>query len=575
MRKTALTFAILGLFATIVFASPAEAKTFKSCNDLRKTYKYGIAQTSQKAKQQGTTFHLARVSASLYNQNRKLDVDKDGVACEVKKPTTKAKAALVTLPLQGKACPTLNERRSQFDRTFSCLKTPSGKRWSRGELNLNYVYSTDDGYSHARSSFCGVDQDAGPEWAKFQMYMKYQVNRCPHQLRFLTYEMGKTKPKSSLSNLEGSSQPCKASNPTRGNWIKGFEDPERRLKHNVLGRNSVIQIIPIFAPDTAVPEGSPTADYQKYFEFVKRFVSETSDLPVNFEIRVPDQYFEFSKPLKPFGVSHSLPSPHPSALNEIMAEVDQHIDFSGATTALVLVPAGTAQDVWQQGPLGFYRSAEATLIGVSSQYPATETLLSVAPEFLNLSVPAWWVHEFFHVGVNFDDHYGDTLKSRALSGMGHWGLMSPAITDLLGWEKWLLDYTSDSQVACLQRTGLDQTVWLRPGSVNTAEQKLAVVPLSGSKVLVMESVRGAGLNHHLLPLEQGLLVYTVDPSNREHGFGFDLVYPATRQFVSGSFPGSFAPLKVGEKVEVEGVSVEVVEAGTFGDVIRLSTQASR
>lgn len=571
MKKAGITFVLVGVLATIALTDPAEAKTFKSCNELRNVYKYGIAVSSVRAKNQGSVFQVPKISASLYNQNKKLDTDRDGVACEVKKSTSANSEATASIPAQGKACPTAGEKRVHFDRTFTCLSSSTKKTWSRGELNVNYIYSTDDGYLHARSSYCGIDPDAGPEWAKFQTYIRNEVKRCPHQLRFLSYEMGQKKPATPLNNVANFSQPCKAASPSRGSWIKGFEDPERRLTHNVLGRNAVMQIIPIFAPDTARPSGSPQSDYGKYFDFVRKFVAEVSDLPVNFEIRVPDKYFEFSKPLKPYGVTHKLPSGHPTALKEIMAEIDQHIDFSGATTALVLVPAGTAQDVWQQGPLGYYRSSEATLFGVSSQYPATEKLLVTAPEFLNLSVPAWWVHEFYHLGVGMDDHYGNTQRDRrTITGMGYWGLMNPGITDMLGWEKWILDYTADSQVACIQPTNQNQTVWLRPNAVNTSEQKLAVVPLSSSRVLVMESIRGAGLNHHLMPKEQGLLLYFVDTANKEHGFGFDLLYPTSRQLLSGSFPGSFAPLQQGEMVEFENIAIKVIEAGSFGDVISIT-----
>jgi M6 family metalloprotease-like protein len=570
MKKSLTSITAIALVASVLFALPAAAKTYKTCNELRKVYKYGVASSSTNARMQGAEFHAPRVSSSIYSQNKRLDVDRDGVACEVKKSASSS-ASPSSAPATGALCANEGQRVSVFDRIFTCSKTSSGKKWSKGELNREFIYSTDDGYLHARSQHCAIDTDAGPEWERFQKYIRNEARNCPFQLRFLTYEMGKSVPTIQLSNRVETVEPCKAANPGRGNWIKGFEQPDRRLKHNVLGRNAVMQIIPIYAPDTASPTNSPQDDYKKYFDFVKKYVAEVSDLPVNFEIRVPDKYFAFSKPLKPYAISHKLPSPHPTALREIMAEVDQYIDFSGATSALLLVPSGTAQDVIQQGPLGYYRSQETELFGVSAQYPATEKLLSARPEFLNLSVPSWWVHEFYHLGVGLDDHYGRSQQERnRVSGMGYWGLMNPGLTDLLGWEKWLLDYIGDSQVACVQASSAETTIWLRPSSVNTTQQKLGVIPLSRSTVLVMESIRGAGLNHHLMPNEQGLLVYKVDTANPEHGFGFDLLYPTNRQFLSGTFPGSFAPLKSGEQINIEGISIKVSQSGNFGDVVTIS-----
>lgn len=564
MKKSLLSLLAVALLLASAIAVPAQAKTFKSCLELLKTHRYGIAQSAAKAKLQNSEFQIPRVSATVYNQNIKLDTDKDGVVCEVKKNSSlKANA-----PKPGTKCSKVGEVQAIFDRNYKCQSSKSGAKWSEPQLNTNFVYTTDSGYSYARSTYCFIDPLVPEEWVKFQTYIKNEVRTCPGPMRFLTYEMGQATPKSKLDDLTQSAEPCKARKPSGGNHIKGFEDPDRRLAHNVLGRNAVLQIIPIYSSDTATPKNSPQEDYKKYFEFIKRYVAEVSDLPVNFEIRVPDKYLSFSKPLKPYGLNHSLPSPHPTALGEIMAEVDPFIDFSGATSALVLVPSGTPQNIFEQAPLGYYQTNEAKLFGVSSQYPANEKLLSARPDFLNLSVPAWWVHELYHVGVGLDDHYGSFPKDTSNFGMGWWGLMNPSVTDLLGWEKWILDYLGDSQVLCITDTSADpSTFWLRPSSVNTRAPKLGVIRLSSTKVVVMESIRGAGLNHVLLAEEQGVLVYTVDVANSKHGHGFDLAIPKNRTYASNSFPGSTAPLKQGESVVVEGYEITVIEAGNFGDVI--------
>jgi hypothetical protein len=70
-----------------VLATPAEAaavKTFKNCTALNKSYKHGVGKKGAKDKVRGatkpvTTFY---VNTKLYNANKKMDRDKDGVACE-------------------------------------------------------------------------------------------------------------------------------------------------------------------------------------------------------------------------------------------------------------------------------------------------------------------------------------------------------------------------------------------------------------------------------------------------------------------------------------------------------------
>ncbi|MEV6343022.1 excalibur calcium-binding domain-containing protein [Actinoplanes sp. NPDC051851] len=70
----------------VAVAGPADAavKTFKNCTALNKTYKHGVGKKGAKDKVRGSTkpvtnFH---VNTKLYNANKKMDRDKDGVACE-------------------------------------------------------------------------------------------------------------------------------------------------------------------------------------------------------------------------------------------------------------------------------------------------------------------------------------------------------------------------------------------------------------------------------------------------------------------------------------------------------------
>ncbi|HWS39135.1 MAG TPA: excalibur calcium-binding domain-containing protein [Actinoplanes sp.] len=70
----------------VAVASPADAapKKFKNCTALNKTYKHGVARKGAKDKVRGSTRPVTnfKVSTALYNANKKMDRDKDGVACE-------------------------------------------------------------------------------------------------------------------------------------------------------------------------------------------------------------------------------------------------------------------------------------------------------------------------------------------------------------------------------------------------------------------------------------------------------------------------------------------------------------
>lgn len=95
MRK--ILAIILALTVTgLGTALPAEAKTFKSCTILLKTYPTGIALSSYSKNVGGILTKKPKVLASIYRQNIKLDTDKDGLICESVKQVPEV-APLITL----------------------------------------------------------------------------------------------------------------------------------------------------------------------------------------------------------------------------------------------------------------------------------------------------------------------------------------------------------------------------------------------------------------------------------------------------------------------------------------------
>ena len=66
----------------------AKAKKYKNCTALHKKYKHGVKKSSSTkdvVRSNGNTTKKsskAKVSKALYKANKKLDRDKDGIACE-------------------------------------------------------------------------------------------------------------------------------------------------------------------------------------------------------------------------------------------------------------------------------------------------------------------------------------------------------------------------------------------------------------------------------------------------------------------------------------------------------------
>jgi hypothetical protein len=82
-RWAALALSIPLALSVPVAAQAKAVHVYKNCTDVHKTYKGGIARTGAKDKRaSGHAKYKPHVSTALYNANKKMDRDKDGIACE-------------------------------------------------------------------------------------------------------------------------------------------------------------------------------------------------------------------------------------------------------------------------------------------------------------------------------------------------------------------------------------------------------------------------------------------------------------------------------------------------------------
>jgi hypothetical protein len=70
----------VGLCSTVPATAYGKQSSFKNCAMLRKVWPYGVSSSTAKAKRQPIR---PKVSPAIYNQNKKLDTNKDGTICEL------------------------------------------------------------------------------------------------------------------------------------------------------------------------------------------------------------------------------------------------------------------------------------------------------------------------------------------------------------------------------------------------------------------------------------------------------------------------------------------------------------
>lgn len=93
LRRTAvglLTAAALALSSSVLVAAPADAATgtYQNCSTFQKKYPHGVAKSGARDQVKGKSKPVTsyKVSSTIYKAaikaNKRLDADKDGVACE-------------------------------------------------------------------------------------------------------------------------------------------------------------------------------------------------------------------------------------------------------------------------------------------------------------------------------------------------------------------------------------------------------------------------------------------------------------------------------------------------------------
>ena len=127
---------------------------------------------------------------------------------------------------------------------------------------------------------------------------------------------------------------------------------------------------------------------------------------------------------------------------------------------------------------------------------------------------------------------------------------------------------SDDQVRCAPKDRAT-THWLKPSTIKGGYEKLLMVPLSGSDYIAVESVRPYGYSYKIPKCQQGALVYVA----HLYGKGWDektIHIPSSGK--KKGCPGGISEkgaLVKGDSVSYGGVKITVVEAGDFGDVIKV------
>jgi hypothetical protein len=371
------------------------------------------------------------------------------------------------------------------------------------------------------------------------------------------------------SNL--SIENCKISQSDINGLHKGFNWQDY-ANFKALGPNTTIQVLPLQATDS-LSNSDPSQDYKSFIDEVIAFTKNLSDGQWNLKFSVPHSYFMLPNSLESYKVgladyNSDLRTPGQENLVRAGLAVANLPSPDSIGMYLIVTPLDTPDKLFVR-----FSNTFSIQIGSHSHVKAFA---------VTKNDPAWGTihHDFFHLGLTIPDHYGDEIyngkdstqligNSGEILGTDRWGNLSGTKMDWLAWDKWLGGFLQDTQVICAN-IKQSSTFWIKPSSVYSVNSKLLVIPTGLNTGIAVESIRNVGLNSFLPKNFNGALVYSLDLTNPIYGAGINVIRPISRIADKSPFPlPGDDTLKQGESIIFKGYRIEVIEAGDFGDVIRV------
>ena len=322
------------------------------------------------------------------------------------------------------------------------------------------------------------------------------------------------------------------------------------------------QVIMVDFPD-APAKITPKQAFENIKGVTETF-SEMSYGKFNYLMEPTYKWYRMSKNATEYDPLGPTFKKHRAYLSEALQLADPDVDFSKSESFIVLTDPGNVPFV--AGPaFTAISNKEAITLDNTDFYNGTGSAADLATWGY-----IWANHELTHT-LGLADLYAyeseDTTNNYdGLRFTGQFSYMGDTSPDsfapgLFAFERWNLGWLDDDQIICTSENEITQliTPLAEIGGI-----KAVIVPITSTKVVVVESRRPLGIDRNLK--KSGALVYVVD-SAVESGLGPIQVYPVDTkndpQFTQ-------APRAAGESVEIEGLNIKVINSTITGDTVTIS-----
>ena len=298
----------------------------------------------------------------------------------------------------------------------------------------------------------------------------------------------------------------------------------------------------------------------------ERFTESMSYGKLKYKVDTFDQFLHIKKSV----LSYNLDTPHDSPpkpnadaeslVKDAVAVADPFVDFSKYQFVNVVTPATTK--------IGFEGVFMKRGLIVADGVTLSNSTFGPIREYVDDPLKKiWLLHEVGHLwGLIHPFNLGDVWSR---TGFPKFSAMANGVSrapEYLAWEKFVLDWFREDQVACLSSpTESEYIVNVNDLAPNKPGVKMFTIKMNSNEALVLES-RKMGRDSQILPEDEGLFVYYVNADIQTNLGTVKVIYkdnPPT----NGWYPTT---LTKSDKATFRNYTIEVLDSDSSGEIVKVT-----
>lgn len=486
-------------------------------------------------------------------------------------------AIAATPPKTGASCAKLGITRNSNGKTFTCIKSGKKLVWNKGIAIKKAAPQVTPSPIPSPSPTASASIPPSPTATSAP---STTPSPTPSQTPSMNAGSStRVKQKTSLVSYESPSTPsenvdlCKIKQSGNDGTKSGFPAPTPLYQ----GKGVVTwALIPLDFSDLP-GEANYMTRAQEQMDFASEWADNSSEGQLKIQWKVHDQWIRMPGLSTDYAIPVSdnkgfASTAQQSVWTKAITEADKYFNFTGIQGVQFILPKG--QKIIEYGIKGNnsfdvvknYVTGEGTRIDLFS-IPST---FNEEPNS-NRNFWSWWMYHYM-VGIGVGKFGGSKIATPFHTYLIHGS--TEGARELGGWIRFLVGWMPETRVYCRTAANLSKLdITLVPLIDNKSQGiKLAVIPLSQTKALVLESRRVSKFSCTTNTERNGVLAYIYDSTLGHLSEYFVPIAPSGREIENYScyaIRTSDLLLHEGDKVSYEGITIEMLAHGDY-DRIRVS-----